>query len=291
MSWKTNPTTGIIIGNVTGADGATPVVDARITRDGSSYTALSSGDGVYSMPLVAPGTYTLTCTRNALGTRIAQNVSVSAGQVVRVNFTFQPVFRSVTQWRSIRLHDGTPRAIVLDAEASGNGLAGPTVETRGSASPPGSGGIQQIELQFDGTITLLDPGQITVIGRTTTSGTLGDPVAYTPSSVSSTGSTIVLTFSEGLLPDETCYTVTVNPAATQEVLLGDTNCMARALLGDTTGDGQITLSDVVWTGSKIGSSVSADVAHDVDLSDSITGADMLAIKARVASPPRLALCP
>ncbi len=90
MPWKDNPTTGIIIGNV--MNGIAPVVDAHITRNGSSYTALSSGDGLYSFLLVPPGTYTLTVTKNELGTRVVTGVTVAPGQVKRVNVKFGPDF-------------------------------------------------------------------------------------------------------------------------------------------------------------------------------------------------------
>ena len=75
----------------------------------------------------------------------------------------------------------------------------------------GPGGIQKLEVQFDGAITLLDASQITVVGRTTSNGIPGGPVSYTPTSVTSTGNTLTLNFVAGLLPDETCYTISVNP--------------------------------------------------------------------------------
>jgi uncharacterized lipoprotein YddW (UPF0748 family) len=87
MPWKTAPTQGMLIGTVYGVDGSTPVTDARITRNGSTYTALSSGDGLYSMLKVAPGTYTLTLTKSGLGTKTA-TATVTAGQVTRVDFSF-----------------------------------------------------------------------------------------------------------------------------------------------------------------------------------------------------------
>ncbi len=89
MPWKTSPTVGILIGNVTGVDGITPVVDAQITRTGSSYLALSSGDGLYSMLLVAPGTHTLTCNKLGLGVRQVIGVNVTAGGTTRVNISYQ----------------------------------------------------------------------------------------------------------------------------------------------------------------------------------------------------------
>lgn len=81
MPWKDTPTDGIILGTVLGKKG--PLVDVQITRSGSDYTALSSGDGLYAFLKVPPGTYTLTYTKaNLPGT--THEVTVAAGQVVRV---------------------------------------------------------------------------------------------------------------------------------------------------------------------------------------------------------------
>jgi len=85
MPWKDNPTNGIIIGDVLDATSSLPLVDCRVTRTGSSYTALTGGDGLYAHLLVPPGTYTLTFTKNGLGTRQICNVVVQAGQVTRVD--------------------------------------------------------------------------------------------------------------------------------------------------------------------------------------------------------------
>ena len=90
MPWKDTPTQGISIGNVTGPDHATPVVDSQITRTGSSYVALSSGDGLYSFLLVDPGTYSLTLQKACAQDRVVTDVSVVAGQVTRVDVALMP---------------------------------------------------------------------------------------------------------------------------------------------------------------------------------------------------------
>ncbi|MCH7814136.1 MAG: family 10 glycosylhydrolase, partial [Planctomycetes bacterium] len=87
MPWKDSPTTGIILGNVTLADGGAAVVDCQVTRNGSSYTALSSGDGLYSFLLVDPGVYTLTFDKLGVGNQVVNNVNVSAGAGVRIDVT------------------------------------------------------------------------------------------------------------------------------------------------------------------------------------------------------------
>ncbi len=88
MPWKSNPTEGIIIGTITDVDRVTPIVDCNITRNGSSYTALSSGDGLFSFLKVPPGTYTLTFRKSGHDTRQVGQVSVSAGSVTRVDFSY-----------------------------------------------------------------------------------------------------------------------------------------------------------------------------------------------------------
>ncbi|HEY3245297.1 MAG TPA: family 10 glycosylhydrolase, partial [Phycisphaerae bacterium] len=99
MSWKDNPTTGILCGYVT-AGGAQPVADAQVVRSGSSYVGLSTGDGFYSFLLVPPGTYTLTASHPAYGSLVVPNVSVAAGQVVQQNISLgallPPIISEVT---------------------------------------------------------------------------------------------------------------------------------------------------------------------------------------------------
>lgn len=86
MPWKSNPTTGIILGTVTDASSGQPVTDAHVTRSQlSNYVALSSSDGLYSFLLVPPGTYTLTFNKPGVGNATIPNVLVAAGGVTRVN--------------------------------------------------------------------------------------------------------------------------------------------------------------------------------------------------------------
>lgn len=88
LAWKDNPTTAIIYGYVTDPGGA-GVVDAHLTRSGSSYVGLSSGDGFYSLLLVPPGTYTLAASHPAYSAANAQ-VTVAAGDIVRQDLTLGP---------------------------------------------------------------------------------------------------------------------------------------------------------------------------------------------------------
>ncbi len=119
LPWKTNPTTGIIIGNVVGADGTTPLVDVQVRRTGSTYTALSSGDGFYSFLLVEPGTYELEFTKAGLATQRA-SLRVAAGQVSRLNVTLAPP----------PVFEVSPASIQIVAETPGQNPAPTALEIR-----------------------------------------------------------------------------------------------------------------------------------------------------------------
>src|SRR5690606_32843203 len=129
--------------------------------------------GLYSFLLVPPGTYTVTCEKIGLGQKVIPGVSVSPGQVTRVNISYgPPAVRTITGWASVRTHaPGTDLGIALDASATGNGGGGPVVEPR-------LGGIQRIDVTFDGPITLASPGDISVMGQSTVHGAIEGAVAY-----------------------------------------------------------------------------------------------------------------
>jgi hypothetical protein len=197
----------------------------------------------------------------------------------------------VTQWRSVRDHGTTPLSILLDPLASGNGLTGPTVETR-------AGGIQRIEIDFDQPVVLVNPGGVSVFGRTTSypGGVLGGPIPYVPASVTMVSpTTLALTFTPGMLPNLSCYALDITGVVENAggvVLAGDPDCNVRALVGDTTMSGDITLSDAIWTKMQIGTAASTLPEHDIDVSGGLIDiTDVLAAKSFVASPWRKALCP
>jgi len=88
MPWKTNPTTGIIIGTVTNGLTGQPVTDAHISRSGlNDYVALSSEDGLYSFLLVPPGSYSVSFDKAGVGNAMVHNVEVTVGAVTRLNVT------------------------------------------------------------------------------------------------------------------------------------------------------------------------------------------------------------
>lgn len=200
---------------------------------------------------------------------------------------------SITQWRSVRTHSSVgPLNIVLNPTGTGNGTSGPTVETR-------SGGIRRIEAAFSGPIALNSPAGVTVVGRANLAGVMGPPVAYTPSSVSvSGGSTLTIDFAAspapGFLPDQTCYTIVIGPTTLAQSIIGDNDVSVRALVADTTGNGDVALGDTLATKARVTTPTTAVSAphHDVNLTGgNINLGDTLFVKSQVTSPPHRAFCP
>jgi hypothetical protein len=222
--------------------------------------------------------------------RVTQNDGQVQTCTRTVRITGAECDRSVVAWRSIREHDGLgDLGIELDAAASGNGMAGPTVETR-------NGGVRKVEIDFDGSITLLDGNSVICTAWTTLNGSLGTPGFYPPSQVSLLDAdTMTVTFDAGVLPVEpTCLSITIEPAAIEETLSGSATCLVRTLEGDVSGDGALNLTDVIYSMLKINAIESAQnsPAFDVDLSGgNIAGGDMQRVKTGVSSPVKSALCP
>lgn len=90
MPWKTEPSTGIIIGTITDAGTGEPIIDAQITREGHSYTALSSGDGLYSFLNVDPGRVVLKVRKQGYEPQTLPAIDVAAGRVSRLAVKLAP---------------------------------------------------------------------------------------------------------------------------------------------------------------------------------------------------------
>ncbi len=189
--------------------------------------------------------------------------------------------RTITQWRSMRTHDGTPLAIDLDATAQGDGSTGPTVETR-------DGGIQKIELDFDLSVTLTVPTPEDGVNVSDGSAT------HSASSVSAVDANTVAINFDTALPDGKCYTITIGSGMVTQSIGGDNNCKVRSLHGDTTMNGTVNLGDVLWTQTKITEppqTAADNPDHDVNLSGgNIDVTDMQAVKARVTLPAYQVFC-
>lgn len=195
--------------------------------------------------------------------------------------------RSVVAWRSVRTHSGVgPLAIALNATATGNGLSGPGVESR-------QGGVQSIEVQFDGPVTLINPAAATAAGHITAAGVMGAPSAYAITSVTAVApDTLAIQFVPGL-PDQGCYQLALGASLIAESLTGDPDVWVRGLFGDTTGNGDVVLGDTLATKARVAAGTLATAApqHDVNVNGAINLGDVLAVKSRVSSPTRSALCP
>jgi hypothetical protein len=124
---------------------------------------------------------------------------------------------------------------------------------------------------------------------------MGPATSYTPSSVSMVdGDTMQILFNSGVLPDESCYVINIGPGTLAQVIIGDTDCAIRSLLGDVNNSGTVTSADMLLVKSKVSPPTPATTVPncDVNLSNNnITSADMLLIKSRVTTPVKTALCP
>ena len=150
-------------------------------------------------------------------------------------------------------------------------------------------------MQFSDAVTLSNPSGVTVIGRTTTNtGFIVDPIVYHPTSVTQTDAdTLQIAFAPGLLPDQTCYTISLASNTVAESLTGDLDVKVRSLVGDATGDGTITLSDAIYVQSVAAASIPVAAAPrcDLDLNGDISLQDALAAKLLVITPASHVSCP
>jgi uncharacterized lipoprotein YddW (UPF0748 family) len=80
LPWLSNPTTGSVRGVITDFATGLPILDAWITKNGSSYTALSAADGFWCWLDLAPGSHTFTVDAGALGTAVVTITGLSAGE-------------------------------------------------------------------------------------------------------------------------------------------------------------------------------------------------------------------
>ena len=203
--------------------------------------------------------------------------------------------RVVQEWRSIRSHSGLGElAIVLNPTATGNGVSGPTIDSRATAT---LGGIQKIQVVFDGTVAFGSAAGVTVTGRITdAAGTMGAPANYPPSSVVlSSPTTIDILFSPPL-PDQGCYNIALTNAVLSSAyaIPGDKDVNVRSLWGDVTGDGQVVLGDSLAVKARVGQAVSpTNIRYDTNMAGGATLnlGDALAVKGRVSSPVKTSKCP
>lgn len=194
---------------------------------------------------------------------------------------------TVTAWRSVRTHTGNlALAIPLNATASGNGASGPTSESR-------LGGIQRIEVDLSAPVTLANVTAVSVSGRTTVANVMGAPVTYAPTTVTlATPTTLAIQFAPGLLPDDTCYNITLGAGLFTQTITGDLDVNVRSVYGDANSTGDVSLGDAIAIKAKLTQPVANAVSYDVNISGgTINLGDAITAKSRVGSPAHRAWCP
>ena len=152
-------------------------------------------------------------------------------------------------------------SIELDPAATGSEVVS---ETR-------NGGVQRIEVDFDRVIELTPEATFEAVDA-------GSGAIYPASGVSlvNDDKTLVIEFEPGL-PDQACYRIDL--AGNVVGLAGDTDCLVRALAGDTNGDGYTNLTDMAQVKSKDGQPAFPDnIRFDVNLDGSVNLTDMALVK-------------
>jgi subtilisin family serine protease len=176
---------------------------------------------------------------------------------------------TATKWRSVRTHGSTGEwPVDLDPSATGNGTCGPTVEPR-------QYGIQKVEVDFNHPIQITGMIEAEDVATNT---------MYSAASVSIVnGSTLVVQFNSGVLPDRKCYRINLAGKVGSDpeglAMAGDTDCLIRSLTGDVNGDGATDLADMNSVKSELGVPVTAETANfDVTVDGMITKSDLAFVK-------------
>lgn len=197
---------------------------------------------------------------------------------------------AVTQWRSVRTHapgaPNGPLAIVLHPTATGNGLSGPTVETRRF-------GIQRVEVDFDQPVMIAPLGSVALTGHLTVGGVMqpmqnfgGNILGF--SMMDADTLQILL----NAPPNEGCYRFDIANAVRNLANMapaGDTDCNVRSLAGDATGDGLANLGDALRIKVNIGTAAATAPQWDLNVTGgNVDLGDALFAKSQVN---RNARCP
>jgi len=147
MPWKTNPTTGHIMGTVTAAstgawaDGATVTAAGPVTR-----TMTCDGTGFYAFIDLPPGTYTVTASQAGLGTAQAP-VTVAIGQVTGNMYV-----------QDFALGAGGP-PVISNVQATAITNVGATITW--NTDTPASSQVEYGTSAAYGNLTPLDPANVT----------------------------------------------------------------------------------------------------------------------------------
>jgi hypothetical protein len=180
----------------------------------------------------------------------------------------------------------------LDPLATGSTTTKPIVETRNN-------GIQKVQVDFNGAMTLVNSADITVTYYPTTPqspATVGSPTPITPTSVAmADADTLNINFASGLVPNLGCLKIVIGAGTFNETVTGDNDCIIRALIGDVNASGTVSSPDILSTKNEaqLGSDphTAGKAKFDVNLSGIISSPDFLLIKSKVMTPANTALCP
>ncbi len=91
------PVGGTVRGSVTDREFGTPVAGATVTILGSRVRALTTDSGSFSIPNVAPGSYTLVFTKDGYVREVRANVFVTGGQLTDVGATMAGEFEDLDE--------------------------------------------------------------------------------------------------------------------------------------------------------------------------------------------------
>jgi hypothetical protein len=182
----------------------------------------------------------------------------------------------------------------LNPTATGIGSGGPTVETRGAVGGTAGPGVQRVQVDFNGAITLNNAANITVTYRVTTpqnpSPIMGGPIVTVPTSVTlADADTLNITFGINQIPNLSCININIGAGTLVETITGDTDCNIRSLSGDTTGNGIVQLGDQLQV--KNTTTFAGNHRMDINLNAAIQISDWLAIKNQISNPSKQAVCP
>lgn len=199
----------------------------------------------------------------------------------------------IVEWRSVRSHSGgVDRAIILNPTATGNGLSGPTVEPR-------IGGIQRIQIKFDGAWGMPDSpdtGNIDMIGQYIDDSNEPVVVSYSPTSsrrLPEDPSVLEMEFVPPL-PNQGCYRIAIwgDGTVVHQTIIGDNNVYIRGLVGDANSDGQVVLGDALFTKARVNLNSADAPRYDVNLSGGLINlGDAIRVKLEVKSPVPICKCP
>jgi ABC-type taurine transport system ATPase subunit len=111
------PVDGTVRGSVTDKEFGAPVVGATVSILGTRARAVTSENGSFTIPNVAPGTYTLVFTKDGFVREVRPNVLVTGRQLTDVDAAMAAT--ECSDWQCRRLHElsGGERQRVLLARA------------------------------------------------------------------------------------------------------------------------------------------------------------------------------